>query len=103
MKMTIKVKKNKKNITESITMVRFRLILQSSDKLKVLGPYGDPMLSMRYSGGQKWPKMRQKTLNDFKMWKIFCTEVVVVVFFVVVDAVVIVVDVLDSGFDRKRK
>ena len=49
--------------------------------------------------------MRQKTLNNVKMWKIFCTEVVVVVVFVVVVAVVIVVVVVvpDSGFDRKRK
>ena len=56
-------------------------------------------------GGQKWPKMRHKTLNNVKMWKIFCTEVVVVVVvvFVVVVAVVIVVVVPDSGFDRKRK
>ena len=53
-------------------------------------------------GGQNWPKMRQKTLNNVKMWKIFCTEVVVVVVvFVVVVAVVVVVP--DSGFDRKRK
>ncbi len=55
-------------------------------------------------GGQKWPKMRQKTLNIVKIWIIFCTEVVVVVVFVVVDAVVIVVAVvLESGVDRKRK
>ena len=54
--------------------------------------------------------MRQKTLNNVKMWKIFCTEVVVVVVFVVVVfvvvvvvAVVIVVVVPDSGFDCKRK
>ena len=56
-------------------------------------------------GGQKWPKMRQKTLNNVKMWKIFCTKVVVVfvVFVVVVVAVVIVVVVVpDSGFDRKK-
>ena len=38
--------------------------------------------------------MRQKTLNNVKMWKIFCTEVVVVVVFVVVNAVVIVVVVV---------
>ena len=55
-------------------------------------------------GGQIWPKMRQKTLNNVKMWKIFCTEVVVVVFVVVVAVVIVVVVVVpDSGFDRKRK
>ena len=59
-----KSKKNQKNITESITMVRFWLILQSSDRLKVLGPYGDPMLSMRYSGGSKVAKNEAKTLNN---------------------------------------
>ncbi len=54
-------------------------------------------------GGQKWPKMRQKTLNNVKMWKIFSTEVVVVVIFVVIAVVIVVVFVPDSGFDRKRK
>ena len=67
-------------------------------------------------GGQKWPKMRQKTLNNVKMWKIFCIKVVVVVVFVVfvlvvfsvvvagvIVVVVVVVVVPDSGFDRKRK
>ncbi len=85
-------------------MVRFWLILQSSDRLKVLGPYGDPMLSMRYSRGSKVAKNEAKTLNNVKMWKIFCNKVVVVVGFVVVAAVVIVVVIVpDSGFDRKRK
>ena len=68
-------------------------------------------------GGHKWPKMRQKTLNNIQMWKIFCIKVVVVVFVVfvlvvfsivvagviVVVVVVVVVVVPDSGFDRKRK
>ncbi len=54
--------------------------------------------------GQKWPKMWQKTLNNVKMWKIFCTKVVVVVVvFVVVVVAVAVIVVPDSGFDRKRK
>ena len=65
-------------------------------------------------GGQNWPKMRQKTLNNVKMWKIFFIKVVVVVVFVVFVLVVfsvvvagvivvVVVVVPDSGFDRKRK
>ena len=47
-------------------------------------------------GGQKWPKIRQKTLNNVKMWKIFCTKVVVVavVVGIVIGFVVVVVVVV---------